>query len=94
MSYHSQLQANKRRIESAILAKIDSLNCPKDSTAVIVDLGEFRGDDSQEYYSRVESNGDLLVAIYRGDNLVTNFYRRSNQKNDCHALRVSRVVYA
>lgn len=93
-SYHATMRQNERKIESSLIDYAMQLADSKNDCAVLIPLTEHRGDDTQDYYSRNESNGDLFCAIIRQGRLVTNFYRRSNQKNDCTQLRVNRVIWA
>jgi hypothetical protein len=63
-----------------------------DDVAVIMSRGEHKGDNVNEYRSRKESNGDLVVLIVRDRYPVTVMYRRSNQDNRPAAMRVNRIV--
>ena len=50
-------------------------------------------DNSQDYYTRNSSNGDLVVLIVRAGRPVTIMYRRSSQSNNANQLSVNRIVY-
>lgn len=60
--------------------------------AIILAKGTHKGDTQPDYYSRLESNGDLVVLIVRDHYPVTVMYRRSNQTNTPCALRVDEVI--
>jgi hypothetical protein len=67
-------------------------NCPFDTAVILAKLEESKGDNKSEYYSRKESNGDLIVLIVRSCRAITIMYRRSNQPQTPAALKVNAIV--
>lgn len=90
---HTQQRLIERgiKIPDSELNKI-ALSCNVDSAVILAKLDTHKGDNSNGYYQRQESNGDLIVLIVRNSRPITIMYRRSNQPQTAQALKVSNVI--
>ena len=62
--------------------------CPTDTALILYQFDHIVNNSCLDYYSRTESNGDLLVLIVRGQMPITLMFRRSDQDNTESGLRV------
>jgi hypothetical protein len=61
-------------------------------TAVVIERHEFCGQNSGDYHSRRESNGELTVMIIRNHEAKTIMHRRLNQPLTPESMNVVRVI--
>jgi hypothetical protein len=61
-------------------------------TAVIIAKTEHKGDNTNSYYGRTDSNGDMVVLIIRHHEAITIMFRRSSQTNTPEQLRVNQII--
>jgi len=90
---HLQQRLKERniKIDESILWNIaKDLNV--DSAVIVARLDSSLDDKSGNYYTRNESNGDLVFLIVRNRKPITIMYRRSSQNNSASQLRVNQVL--
>ena len=69
-----------------------AFSAQEDTAFVIKYLNCHMGSTEEDYYSRKESNGDMVVLIVRGNKPITIMYRRKNQDNTKEGLRVEKYL--
>ena len=84
-----RLQERDIHISKAVLI---GLCYEYNNAAVIIARQSHYGQDTGDYMTRKESNGDLVVLIIRDNRPVTIMYRRSSQTNTAAQLRVNQVI--
>ena len=90
---HLQERLSERNIEIGdSFLYLLAFSANEDTAFVIKNLDCHKGSNEKDYYSRKESNGDMLVLIVRNNHPCTIMYRRKNQNNTPEGLRVERFI--
>lgn len=93
LTNHITERLNERHIKlnPAIIEQLAN-SAKTDSAVLITKLNNHIGSTNNDYYSRAESNGNLVFLIIRGNKPITIMYRRDNQPMTTNALRVNAII--
>lgn len=91
---HLQTRLAERKINISMSELYEKASrCDVDTAIVIKKLDAIQNDSNKSFFSRQESNGDLVILIVRNQKPYTIMYRRSEQNMSPLSMRVKEVLY-